>query len=136
MLDELAKIYERFENLVAVNYTLFEGDRSFVTGIEFCFDSFTFHIRAVPDDDTLSISLTPLRPDEDESLVDMSDSEPWARCIGGLIGWIWRLTNHQGYDDGLRLEINKPDEKLSTTIEFIVMASAVKIFTPNKLLAF
>ena len=91
--------------------------------------SLAFNLRAMADDDTLSVNSGELVLESDETLVEAGNSDLWSPCIGGRIAWGWRLTNQQGYDDGLRLEINKPEEKLSTVVEFIVMASGIYVFS-------
>jgi hypothetical protein len=129
MLDTLAKIYDDGGPLVGVDYTLFEGDPQFITAVGMRFESLSAVFRAVADDDTLTVSLGPLVPRSDERLLEANNSTPWASCLGLGIGWAWRLTNHEGYDDGVRLELDKPNEASSTIIiELIVVASAIYIF--------
>lgn len=128
MLDTLAAVYDKSEQLVGVRYSLFEGKRHFITAVELRLTSFAFHLRA-KGDDTLSVDLGEVVPDPQEIPSDAGGNlDMWSSCIGGRIAWAWRLTNQQGYDDGLRLEINKSEEHLSTIVEFIVMASGIKIF--------
>ncbi len=129
MLNTLANIIDEYDQLVGVSYALFEGQRHFITAIELRFTSLAFNLRAIADDDTLSVNLGELVLESDETLVEAGNSDLWSSCIGGRIAWGWRLTNQQGYDDGLRLEINKPEEKLSTVVEFIVMASGIYVFS-------
>ncbi len=127
MLDTLANIIEEQNQLVSVSYALFAGDLQFITAVELHLTSLTFNLRAIADDDTLSVNFGALELDSDESLIEADNSELWSSCKGGHIVGGWRLTNQQGYDDGLRLEFRKPEEKSSTIVEFIVMASAIYI---------
>ena len=129
MLDTLANVIDEYEQLVGVSYALFEGQQHFITAIELRFTSLAFNLRAMADDDTLSVNSGELLLESDETLVEVGNSDLWSPCISGRIAWGWRLTNKQGYDDGLRLEINKPEEKLSTVVEFIVMASGIYVFS-------
>ena len=129
MLDSIANIIDEYDQLVGVSYVLFDGQRHFITAVELRFISLAFNLRAIADDDTLSINSGALLLESDETLVEAGNSDLWSLCIGGRIAWGWRLTNQQGFDDGLRLEINKPEEKLSTVVEFIVIASGIKIFS-------
>lgn len=129
MLETLADIIDEYEQLVSVSYALFEGQQHFITAIELRFTSLPFNLRAIADDDTLSLNSGELVLESDETLIEVGNSDLWLPCIGGRIAWGWRLTNQQGYDDGLRLEINKPEEKLSTVVEFIVMASGIDVFS-------
>jgi len=86
MLDTLAKIYDVGGRLVRVSQTLFEGDPRFVTAFGLHFEVLSAIFRAVPDDDTLAVSLGSLVPDPDETLIDASHSAPWS-----AFWWIQRL---------------------------------------------
>jgi hypothetical protein len=128
MLDTLAKIYDDGGPLVGVSYTLFEGDPKFVTAVELRFESLTAVLRAVPDDDTLAVNLSMLAPRPGEMLIDATDSGPWPSCIGLGICWAWRMTNQQGYSDGVRLEFSEPGGASIAVVELVVVASAMHVF--------
>jgi len=128
MLDTLAKIYDDGGPLVGVSYALFEGNPQFITAVELRFESFTVVLRAVPDDDTLAVSLSLLEPTPGEKLTEASNSGPWPACMGLGICWAWRLTNQQGYSDGVRLEFSEPDGISSAVVELLVVASALHVF--------
>lgn len=127
MLDTLAKIYDGSGPLVGVSYTLFEGDPQFITAVELRFESLTAVLRAVSDD-TLAVSLSTLVPQLGETLIETADSAPWPACIGLGIRWAWRLTNQQGYSDGVRLEFGEPSRVSSAVVELVVVASAIHVF--------
>ena len=130
MLETLWKIIQEENQLFeSVAYALFEGDQNFITAIELRFTSLVFNVRAVADDDTLSINLGSLQLDSDESLFEPEKSELWSSCIGSHIVWGWRLTNQQGYDDGLRLEFSTVENKIGPIVEFVVAASAIYIYS-------
>jgi uncharacterized protein DUF6334 len=138
MLKDLAEIYDKnlgeiydkeANRLVRVSYALFDGEPNFITAVEMHFESFFATFRAIADDDTLTASLGAIELDSDELLVDVSKSEPWSQCLGSRMPWLWRLTNQQGYDDGVRIEFTKPGENFTFVVEFIVMASAIQIFS-------
>lgn len=128
MLDTLAKIYDDGGRLVGVSYTLFEGDPLFITTVELRFESLTAVLRAVPDDDTLAVSLGMLAPRPGEALIDASDYGPWPACIGLSICWAWCLTNQQGYSDGVRLEFSERGGVSIAVVELVVAASAIHLF--------
>src|SRR4051812_40259125 len=108
MLDTLAKIYDDSGPLVGVSYTLFEGNPQFITAVGLRFESLSVVFRVVADEDTLRVSVGPLAPEPNETQIDVSNSSPWSTCIGLDICWAWRLTNHEGYEDGVRLEFSEP----------------------------
>jgi hypothetical protein len=127
MLGTLAKICDDGGPLVGVSYTLFEGDPQFITAVGLRFESLSAVLRAVPDDDTLAVSLGMLVPEPHETLFEAADSGPWPVCMGLGICWAWCLTNQQGYSDGVRLEFSEPGVASSAVVEFIVAASAIRV---------
>lgn len=133
MLDTLAKIYDDAGRLVGVSQTLLEGDPRFVTAVGLRFESLSAIFRAVPDDDTLAVSLGPIVPDPDETLVDSGSSAPWSDYVGFSVCWAWRLTNQQGYSDGVRLEFSESGKESRGIVELVVAASAIQVFmaTPS-----
>ena len=124
MLNTLAKIYDAGGHLVKVTCTLFEGDRNFVTAVGLRFESISAVFRANPDDDTLIARVDSLTAEAAETLVDISDSSPWAACLGAGARWLWQLTNQRGHIDGVRLEFGNPDEDSGAVVELLVTASA------------
>lgn len=127
----LAKIYEEGGPLVSVEYLVFQGNARFVTAVGLLFASVSVVFRAVEADDTLAVILSRLVPGEDETPVEATNSVPWSACLGSSVRWAWRLTNQQGYPDGVRLEFGVPD-KASTVVELIVAASAIQIFVATR----
>ena len=128
MLDTLAKIYDDSGRLLGVSQTLFEGDPRFVTAVGLRLESLSAIFRAVPDDDTLAVSLGSLVPEPTETLIDASQFAPWSACLGFSICWAWRVTNQQGYSDGVRFEFSERGKESRAIIELIVAASAIQAF--------
>lgn len=126
MLDTLAKIYDDGGHLVNVTCALFEGNLNFVTAVGLHFESVSAVFRANSNDDTLMASIGPLTQEADETLLDISDSSPWCTCLGAGACWLWQLTNQQGEADGVMLEFGNPNEQSRTTVELLVVASAIK----------
>jgi hypothetical protein len=128
MLDTLAKIYDDGGPLVGVSYTLFEGNPRFITAVGLRFEALSAVLRAVPDDDTLAVSLGRLAREPGETLIDAADSGPWPACMGLGIRWAWCLTNQQGYSDGVRPEFGEPGGESSAVVEVVVVASTIYFF--------
>jgi hypothetical protein len=128
MLDVLAKIYDEHGAFLGAEYTLFDGDQRFVTAVGLRFATICAVFRAMPDDDSLAVTVGRLEPEPHETLIDATHFAPWAACVDYGICWAWRLTNQQGYSDGVRLEFSKPGEKSRAVIELVVAASAIEIF--------
>ena len=130
MLDTLAKIYDDGGSLVGVSYTLTkgEGDIRFISAVGLRLESLSAVFRAVANNDTLLVSLGQLVAEPDETLVDVSNSSPWSECIGLDICWAWRLTNHEGYDDGVRLDFTEPGLESTAIVELVMVASSIDVF--------
>lgn len=128
MLDLLRNVVDTGGRLVNARHALFEGDPQFITAVELQFESLSVVLCAVPDDDTLAVNSGEFESTPDEILVEVSDSNPWSKCLGSGLAWAWELTNQQGYSDGLRLEFEEPGEPSNLVVELIVIASAIELF--------
>jgi Family of unknown function (DUF6334) len=129
MLDTLAQVIDDGGRLIAVTYALFEGNPGFVTGCVLRFEGLTATFRAVGADDTLAAEIGGSDPGPDEEVANVSGSAPWAGCVGLGIHWGWRLTNQQGYTDGVRLEFGEPGGPPRAVVELLVVASVSRVFT-------
>ena len=127
MLDTLTKIVYESGPLVSVASLRFEDDANFVTAVGLRFGSISAVFRAVDADDTLAVSLGTLVSSENETLIESTHSAPWSACMGLGLRWAWRLTNQQGYPDGVRLEFGDPDRPSGLIVELTVAASAIQI---------
>lgn len=135
MLDTLASVFNDGGRLVGVSCALFVGapsDHPFVTAIALRFEHLTAVFRAVPADDTLAASLGPLPLEADEEVVDLDGEPPWSSCLGLGICWGWRLTNQQGYTDGVRLEFSAPGEASPAIVELVAIASGIQVFEARR----
>ena len=132
MLNILADIFDNGGKLVGVSYTLFEGDPRFITAVGLQFESLSIVFRAVPDDDTLAATLGSLLPERKEILSSAIDFEPWKKCLGASVCWAWRLTNQQGYSDGVRLEFSERGGKSFAIVEMVVAASAICLYEAER----
>ena len=128
MLETLATIFDKGDQFAGVSYVLFDADPNFIVAIQLHFESSLASFRANPDDDTLSVTVGAIELDADETFVDASRSELWSSFKGARLSWGWRLTNHQGYDDGVRLEFMGSER----IVEFVVMASGIQIFSSTR----
>ena len=70
MLDVLRRMVDDAGKLIGVRYALVGGDQRWIAAVGLQFESLSVVLRAVSEDDTVSVSQGPLRPDEDESIVD------------------------------------------------------------------
>ena len=131
MLDILAKIFDEGGCLKNVVCTLHGGDETFITAVGLTFESLSVVFRAMPDDDTLGLTLGRLESEPHETLVDVGTFDLWAQCLGLKIHWAWQMTNQQGYSDGVRLEFGEPGGKSVAVVEMVVLASAIYTFVAS-----
>jgi Family of unknown function (DUF6334) len=130
MLDTLARACDDGGRLVRVSCTRFvgdPGDHPFVTAVALRFEFLTAVFRAKPDDDTLAASMGTLVAAPDEEVMNLVGEPPWSSCLGLGLCWGWRLTNQQGYTDGVRLEFGSGAEA-GPVVELVVIASGLQIF--------
>lgn len=85
------------------------------------FENGALTIEAVPEDDTLKLSVG---PELEAGSQELSDVPPWSVLIGGTPIWFWSLTNHQGYTDGLQLLFRKDGKDIG--FQIVVMATSLK----------
>jgi len=128
MLETLAQIFDNGGQLTGVSCAAFDGEYTFITAFAFQFEGLTAVFRAMPDDDTIAANIGHLKAESDEIVLDVGGWSPWPECIGRTVRWAWRLTNPQGYTDGVRLEFGHPDEVSSTVVELVVAASGIRVF--------
>jgi Family of unknown function (DUF6334) len=131
MLDTLARVCDDGGRLVGVSCTRFvgdPGDHPLVTAVALRFESLTAGFRVVPDDDTLAASVGVLAAESDEEVMDLGGEPPWSSCLGLGVCWGWRLTNQQGYTDGVQLEFSEPGEPSRAVVELVAIASGIVVF--------
>jgi hypothetical protein len=73
----------------------------------FGFEHGSFTVTAEASDDSIRLGATGATL---PYVTDLSGEDPWSRLIGCGILWIWRMTNQNGYFDGLQLEFARPGE--------------------------
>jgi hypothetical protein len=128
MLDALLSACNHGGKLLGVSRTLFHNDPRFVTTVSFRFESLTLGFRADSDLDTLDATIGQLTKDDNDVVSEVGSSAPWSACVGRGLRWGWRLTNQQGYTDGVRLEFGDPDSSDEVVVELLVVASAIQVF--------
>jgi hypothetical protein len=109
-----------------VQYIVFNKDPDFVTGIVLEFDSKKFSILVKSEDDTLEILTGEAQLERNSNLKVMTDCEPWRTARRAIVRWVWKMTNHKGYFDGIQLEFMDPNTtSVVLVIQFIAVASSL-----------
>lgn len=80
-------------------------------------------ISAVPDDDTVRVSLS---SDPGVIFRDVSVEDPWRCLIDSEPLWIWLLTNQQGYTDGIQIYVQR--DSFDFCIQLVTMASSLRAY--------
>ncbi len=124
-----ADVAFEFGLLTAVRLGGFEeqpktSDPWFNTTVELFFERGTFVVRALPEFDTVETIATPGLP---SSLPKSIPDGPWGSVIGRDLIYLWVLTNHQGYEDGIQMEFRTDDGFFQ--IQLMVEASAFRWYT-------
>lgn len=114
--------------LRSARLALFDGHSDFITALELTFDSLVVTFRAIADDDTIRVEFGSIRPDEDEVLTSDLGNLPLTMCIGSTVSWAWQLTDHRGYDDGVRLEFRHGPTREYLVVEMIVLGSQLDFY--------
>jgi hypothetical protein len=88
-------------------------------------------IQVDPQDDSLKLVQSP--PAGMTTLESLTTKEPWKRAIRKQVLWAWRLTNHQGYVDGIQLAFCEPGTgRESVVIQLIGKASTVETIVAHR----
>lgn len=132
MLETLAQICNDGGPLVDVSYALLDCERPFVTTVALRLEHLTVVFRAISDDDTLAASVGPLVAAPTEITEEAGGELPWTDCVGLGVCWGWRLTNQQGYIDGVRLEFSAEGESSRAVVELVAIASGIRILTASE----
>lgn len=85
-------------------------------------------VRAVPEDDTVSVEQGRHVIGGDECAIDLQDTAPWRRAIGKSVLFAWLMTNQQLYVDGVQFEFANTVQDTSATIQLVTVASSLRIF--------
>ena len=120
--DPLLEVAEGFGPLLSVGATRLENG-----GIEelvLAFELGRLKVGVDPDWDTVVLSATP-GAEGGRTAVHVG-GEPWSRCIGLRVRWIWRLQNQREFFDGVQLEF--AGERESPAIQIVAEASALRLF--------
>jgi hypothetical protein len=89
--------------------------------VQIIFDNGVLTVWAIDEDDSIGISVDRAY---DSDLHEVSRDMPWSVLVGGDLLWIWTMTNHQGYVDGIQFASRVRGADVS--LQLIVMASSLK----------
>lgn len=80
------------------------------------------------DDDTLSLHEGVLALVEGQSQQPSIRGGAWAELLHRTLRWAWIMRNHQGYVDGVQLELAHAGEGKGSVVQLIAIASAIKVY--------
>ena len=134
-LQILARIWESPDPLRRVESAIFKGETTeppMTTGFRLWFGDTPLTLRADTEFDELWLDLD-RDSDHPEPFTDVTQSDLWKHQVGRHAAWFWQLTNQQGGCDGLRVELVNDDHSLSSIFEFVVVASAIQLYSGQRI---
>jgi hypothetical protein len=129
MIDALHQTVYQGGRLLGVREALLWEESDRVSALELTFEALTLTLSVDSEFDSIQATLAPMA---DGMIIRKAAQDVWQSCLGKGLHWAWRLTNQQGYDDGVRLEFHNPGEDTSVRAELIAMASAIDFFIANQ----
>ena len=111
--DDLRLVAEEFGQLVAITFSEFEP--GWVESVHFDFESGHLRVGVDGDYDTIRWEVGPKR---DAAAAGAPGG--WEELLSSEARWIWLMTNHRGFTDGLQIEFN---DDQSTAIQLMAEAS-------------
>ncbi len=136
--DQIGRLFDAGERLGAVRYSMFDVGSSdgqdWIDAVELQFEGGTIASIYVDSEfDCLRLEFGEIEIREQCYAIDASGAIPWAQVLGRNVSWIWLLTNHQGYEDGLRLEFSgDAKDKEENIVTLIGIASKIEVFSSTK----
>ena len=127
--DTLHQAVHHAGRLVNVRGALLSKEVTRISAVELVFESLTITFSVDSEFDTIIASSLPLSSEE---LICPAVQPFWEHCLGKRLQWAWRLTNQQGYEDGIRFGFQNTDESDYAYIELIAAASSFDFFTVNR----
>ena len=99
--------------------------------IEFRFSSGHFlRLRIVQDDDSIDFSIV---SDGRGAPVELESQAELLELIGSDLLWVWTLTNHKGYTDGVQISFWSEQDKVERIVQLLVVASSFRLFLLTRL---
>jgi hypothetical protein len=123
MANLLPQVAEDFGVLVDVEISEFE--QGWIDSIRFKFERGVLAISINIDDDTLEIDVSADARSDSKAV----SSGPCADLISGQVRWVWLLTNHRGFRDGIQLEFTR--DGIDTDIQIMAEASRLWLYELN-----
>ena len=122
--EPIQAVYHSQQPLMSVEGYYFEG--TLLRAICLVFENRSLFFFA-QDDDSLGVSTSKdAIPDDDLQVHDITASAHWSLAVGRTMTWVWRLTNQQGYLDGIQFEFSKDSYNKSWQVQILIVAGAVQ----------
>ncbi|HEY2043945.1 MAG TPA: DUF6334 family protein [Jatrophihabitans sp.] len=119
-MTSLARVAEDFGLLTGIWLDEFETD--WIHSIQFEFERGLLTVGIDIDTDTIQTEVGETRSEKPSG---RKLADPWQALISSSVRWIWVLTNHRGFRDGLQIEFSKDEQDTDLQI----MAEASRLWT-------
>jgi len=126
-LDAFRKIIEHDAPVVRVGCLYHKDIPEEPRVIHFERPASSFFVVADPSDDSIDVSMTSPSGIVDMVFRDCSSEEPWSSILGAKPGWMWTLTNQQGYVDGIQIDLHDGEGRFVRRLQMMVGASTISV---------
>lgn len=122
-MNELMSQFEGVVGIARLNSATYmrESGVAMPIGIVLNFESATIEIGVNDIDDTIMLKKLPAL-----SNAALKTDPDLAELVGSKVDYVWMLTNHRGYQDGIELEFID-DANREFVLRIVAMASAIQV---------
>jgi Family of unknown function (DUF6334) len=117
---------ERLRN-VEGQFLVYDDALPMLVAIRLVFDRTVLLLVAKEDDSMDVISNASFANVRQHEVRGLLESAPWKSAAMRPLLWAWRMTNQQGYFDGLQLDFAETVESPVTRVQLLVVASEFKM---------
>lgn len=119
MSEELSRLAEDFGELTSVRLSTFQS--GWIETIRLGFAGGSIVVSVDDADDAIRWDLGP------EGDLAVEGSPPgWEALLSSRVRWIWELTNHRGYRDGIQIEFTREGNDVG--IQMMAEASRLRVY--------
>ncbi len=103
-----------------------------LTELKFGFENGVLNFMVIQEDDTIHFGCSPgIGSYSHKKDVKGNIAATLSPLISSRLIWMWKLTNQQGYEDGIQLEFGKKDSlcQAKRIIQMMAIASTLKLYS-------
>jgi hypothetical protein len=132
MISFLSKMVYESGCLLQIEYLVHILFPNQPEAIIFTFENDIFTVKAIAEDDTIEIANGIPNFEQSYEIIQAPENDLLLKARHKKLRWAWLLTNHQGYNDGLRFEFANSFSEEKITVELITVASSLEIYQSSE----